>query len=147
MRLLGAAVFCCLCISGSCSPVWAATPGELDSDTILGLAQNFSSYFVRVGPIGLWQQIQACYEKASASADMTANCIILDEAGKALDDNRVKAANGTVRNSEWYQDSVFSNRMNEYSQAAFGDPNAYVDFWEKNKKAFGTGLRKLNLQH
>jgi hypothetical protein len=73
-------------------------------------------------------------------------CIVLDEAGKALDDNNVRAYGANVRNREWYEDAAFNDRMRTNSQAAFGDPTAYVDFWDTNKKEFGTALRKLNLQ-
>jgi hypothetical protein len=149
MRLLGSAVLC-LCIAASWNSAFGATVEPLDSDAIVDLAGDFSDFFVRVGPVGLWEQIQACYKKASRSGDMNGirSCIILDEAGKALDDNRVnavKAEGGSVRNREWYQNAAFHERMATYSQAAFGDPNAYVDFWDVNKKAFGTALRKLNL--
>ena len=127
-----------------------ATPEPLDSDAIFDLAADFSDFFVREGPAGLWAQIQACYKRSSSSGDMNGirGCIILDEAGKALDDNHVKAvaaAGGSVPNRSWYQDASFSDRMSTYSEAAFGDPKAYVDFWEKNKVAFGTALRKLNV--
>jgi len=148
MRFLGAAALLCLCIAGTCELAFAATPDELGSDAILEIAAGFSDIFVREGPAGLWVQIQACYKKASApsGADALRNCIIMDEAGKALDDNYVRAMGGAVPNRAWYREAVFSDRMKTYSQAAFDDPNAYVDFWEKNKKEFGTALRRLNLQ-
>lgn len=151
MRLLGKVILSCLCIAASWNPAFGATADPLDSDAIVDLAADFSDIFVRGGPAGLWEQIQACYKKASSSGDMSGlrSCIILDEAGKALDDNHViavKAAGGSVPNRQWYRDATFNARMTTYSQAAFGDPNAYADFWEVSKKAFGTALRKLNLQ-
>ena len=148
MRLLGTAALLCLVIAAACTPAFAATPDELGSDAILELAADFSDSFVREGPVGLWVRIQACYKKASSPGDGESlpNCIIMDEAAKALDDNYVRALGGTVPNREWYKNAAFSERMKTYSQAAFGDPNAYVDLWEKNKKEFGTALRKLNLQ-
>ena len=148
MRMPGKVILSCLCIAASWNPAFGAMPEPLDHDAIVELAADFSDFFLRDGTIGLWVQIQGCYTRASASADMNElrKCIVLDEAGKALDDNRVKASAGSIPNREWYQDEAFHDRMKMYSQAAFDDPNAYVDFWEQNKTAFGTALRKLNLR-
>ena len=121
-------------------------PGELDHDAVVELAGVFTDHFLQEGPTGLWVRIQACYKKAM-SGDVThvRDCMILDEAAKALDDNRVKATGGAYRNRDWYQDAIFSDRMKTYSVAVFGDPNAYVEFWEKNRVTFGTALKKLNV--
>ena len=149
MRLFGTALFSCLCIAVSCNPVLGAATlvEQLDSDAIVELAANFSDVFVREGPVGLWEQTQACYTKASSSPDASGlrNCIVMDEAGKALDDNYVRARAGYARNRPWYEDGMFRARMMKYSEETFGDPNAYADFWNMNKVGFGTALRKLNL--
>ena len=149
MRLLGKAGLSCLCIAASLDFAFAAapaTPGELDHDVVVELAAEFSDHFLQEGPTGLWIRIQACYKKAmSGDVNNVRNCIVLDEAAKAMDDNRVKATAGAYRNRDWFQDAIFSDRMKTYSAAVFHDPNAYVDFWEKNRIAFGTALRKLNV--
>ena len=149
MRLLGKAVLSCLCIAASLNFAFAAAPvmpNELDHDDVVELAAYFSDHFLQEGPAGLWIRTQACYKKAmSGDVATVRNCMVLDEAAKALDDNRVKFTAGALPQRPWYEDGVFHDRMKTYSVAVFGDPDAYVGFWEKNRVAFATALKKLNV--
>lgn len=143
----GAALLCSVAASLSTAFAAPALVAPLSTSEITQLASEFSDFFLNEGYSGLWQQIDGCYKTAASLGDtkILSNCIILDEAGKALDDNHVKATGGAYHNREWYEDSAFNDRMTKYSAAAFDDSNAYRDFWEQNKVGFGTALRKLNL--
>src|SRR5262249_41261637 len=121
MRSLGKSVLLCLILASAWSPAFAATaavPEQLDSDTIIDIAAHFSDFFVQVGPVGLWERIEVCYNKAEMASDTNGmrNCIVMDEAAKALDDNYVRAMAGSVRNRPWYQDEMFRARMMKYSE-------------------------------
>jgi hypothetical protein len=149
MRLATSTVLLCsIAASTNLALAAPALVAPLSSSEIADIAAEFSDFFVNGGTAGLWQQIQACYKKASSLGDtkVLRNCIVMDEAGKALDDNRIKATGGRFSNREWYEDSAFKDRMTRYSAAAFDNPDGYLALWENNKAAFGTALKKINLQ-
>ena len=116
--------------------------GKLDDTIMRQVAERFVKASAKMAP-GIWADVQACYKKAASAADKrleTKKCILLDYAGKAIDDGMSNRMVGNQRihlpNNDWYVQEPFNKRLEQHAPTAFENAAAIPVFVLNNVPPF-----------